>query len=610
MYANASLTFGKAYVDEVRSAPGLVTNTQWHHVAVAKAGTRVVYYVDGVAYSAAAYTTRFAFTTTVAIGMMGDARYAFWGSIDELAVYNRALAAAEIQAIYNAGSSGKCVVDTPPTIITQPANQTVFAGDIAAFEVLVAGTQPFSYQWNLNGNSLPGATNSTLALTNVQLSQAGNYTVLVTNITGSTLSSNAVLTVNPPPPCASPPAGLVGWWRGEGNALDQLGTANGTLAGNTSYGPGRVGQAFVFDGSGDVVTVGNPDNLPLQDFTIEAWIKRASASITSYGSGGNAIIFGYGWGGYALYLDPAGLPALTKVGFSDVKAAKAITDTTLHHVAVSKSGSTVVFYVDGVAYAASAYNPGFVFSTVAAIGARGDNLDNSFLGTVDEVAVYNRVLAEAEIQAVYNAGSAGKCVIPIAPFITSQPTNQTVIVGRTATFKGGVGGTAPLSCQWQFSGTNIAAATNTSLTLSNVQFAQAGNYSVWVTNAYGSTNSVNALLTVNPPPPCVPPPAGLVSWWRGESNAWDQAGVNPGVLRNGAGFGAGAVGQAFNFNGTSQYLDVTNSPSLNPTGSISVEAWIYPRQPLNATAPIIKKAGEGTATQDGYTLEVSGTTAL
>ena len=86
----------------------------------------------------------------------------FWGRIDELAVYNRALAAAEIQGIYNAGGSGKCVVDTPPTITSQPANQTVFAGGNAVFGVLAAGTQPLSYQWSYNGaaDRSRGATNS------------------------------------------------------------------------------------------------------------------------------------------------------------------------------------------------------------------------------------------------------------------------------------------------------------------------------------------------------------------------------------------------------------------------------------------------------------------
>src|SRR5208283_5069960 len=44
---------------------------------------------------------------------------------------------------------------------------------------------------------------------------------------------------------------------------------------------------------------------------------------------------------------------------------------------------------------------------------------------------------------------------------------------------------------------------------------------------------------------------------------------------------------------------------LNPTNSLTVEAWIYPRQYSPAsTAPIVKKAGEGMATQDGYSLEM------
>src|SRR5438876_1006045 len=73
--------------------------------------------------------------------------------------------------------------------------------------------------------------------------------------------------------CISSPANLVSWWRGRGNALDQAGVNNGVLAGNTSYGAGKVGVGFVFDGSGDAVQLGNPASLQLQDFTIEAWVK-------------------------------------------------------------------------------------------------------------------------------------------------------------------------------------------------------------------------------------------------------------------------------------------------------------------------------------------------
>ena len=63
------------------------------------------------------------------------------------------------------------------------------------FSVTATGSPPLSYQWNFNGTNIVGATNTTLMLTNVQASQAGNYQVLVTNLFGSLLSSNAVLTV-------------------------------------------------------------------------------------------------------------------------------------------------------------------------------------------------------------------------------------------------------------------------------------------------------------------------------------------------------------------------------------------------------------------------------
>src|ERR1044071_6418739 len=89
--------------------------------------------------------------------------------------------------------------------------------------------------------------------------------------------------------CTDAPSGLVSWWKAESNALDAAGSNTGTLIGNTTYGAGRVGQAFVFDGSGDAVSVGNPANLQLQDFTIEAWVKRGSssvASLTPWQSGG------------------------------------------------------------------------------------------------------------------------------------------------------------------------------------------------------------------------------------------------------------------------------------------------------------------------------------
>src|SRR5271167_3783226 len=75
---------------------------------------------------------------------------------------------------------------------------------------------------------------------------------------------------------------------------------------------------------------------------------------------------------------------------------------------------------------------------------------------------------------------------------------------------------------------------------------------------------------------CFPPPVGLVSWWPGEGSGADLYGHNDGILRNGAKCAQGKVGRAFDLDGTSQYVYVPDSASLNPDRSITVEAWICP----------------------------------
>jgi hypothetical protein len=85
----------------------------------------------------------------------------------------------------------------PPVILSQPTNLTVIRSSNATFSVTAAGSSPLIYQWNFNGTNVLAATNNLFTLTNVQLSVAGNYAVLVTNAYGSVLSSNATLVVNP-----------------------------------------------------------------------------------------------------------------------------------------------------------------------------------------------------------------------------------------------------------------------------------------------------------------------------------------------------------------------------------------------------------------------------
>ena len=94
-----------------------------------------------------------------------------------------------------------------------------------------------------------------------------------------------------------------------------------------------------------------------------------------------------------------------------------------------------------------------------------------------------------------------------APAITAQPLGQTVTVGGNVFFNVTATGTAPLAFQWAFNGTNltdgpgIQGSTTATLTLSNVQAAQAGNYTVQVNNGAGPVTSTPAALIVNQPVP-------------------------------------------------------------------------------------------------------------
>jgi methionine-rich copper-binding protein CopC len=94
-------------------------------------------------------------------------------------------------------------VDTPPSITTQPTSRTVVSKATATFSVKAAGSAPLSYHWRengtdlVNGGAISGATTPTLTISKVQTSNAGTYSVLVTNLVGSVISSNAVLTVSP-----------------------------------------------------------------------------------------------------------------------------------------------------------------------------------------------------------------------------------------------------------------------------------------------------------------------------------------------------------------------------------------------------------------------------
>jgi len=110
-----------------------------------------------------------------------------------------------VEVHQNAGSSSDLSFDfeltgvqsfIAPYVIVPPTNQTAAAGSSVSMNVVAGGTAPLRYQWHRNGIALPGATNAGLSFASVQVADAGNYSVVLSNTAGSVTSIVASLTVS------------------------------------------------------------------------------------------------------------------------------------------------------------------------------------------------------------------------------------------------------------------------------------------------------------------------------------------------------------------------------------------------------------------------------
>ena len=427
-------------------------------------------------------------------------------TLDEVSLYNTALTGPQIQAIYNAGSAGKCPA---PVILTQPQSQRVVVGTDVNLSVEAAGVGNLSYQWFFNGNALAGATASMLALPNVQLADSGTYAVVVSNPDGSATSDNAVLTVYEAS-CVMPPDGLVGWWAAEGNAYDALCQNNGAVHGGVGYVAGEVGQAFSFDGATGYVEVTDPGPLQLtSQLTIECWVRRTSVNSEDYlcNKGGDYTRGALNYGVTLNSSQWGGKLAFTFAG--GYRRSVSITDLNWHHIAVvaRQGDANPTFYVDGEVKSLTDSGGAATLNLYPSteplhIGAQVDHTSGWCYyssAVIDEVSLYNIVLSTTQIQAIYQAGVAGKC--QVTPGIVTPPASQTVAPGGTATFTVVARGTPPLSYQWFANGGAIAEATTASLTLNNVTLFDAGTYKVVVSSVAGCMGafsaSASATLTVS-----------------------------------------------------------------------------------------------------------------
>jgi hypothetical protein len=101
-------------------------------------------------------------------------------------------------------------------------------------------------------------------------------------------------------------------------------------------------------------------------------------------------------------------------------------------------------------------------------------------------------------------------LVTVLPLIVTEPLSVTVTQGQSANFSVSVNGQTPFTYQWRLNGAPVPNATNSILSLANVQEAQAGNYDVVVHNPIGTEYSSVATLTVIVPPVITVPPANLI----------------------------------------------------------------------------------------------------
>ena len=137
-----------------------------------------------------------------------------------------------------------------------------------------------------------------------------------------------------------------------------------------------------------------------------------------------------------------------------------------------------------------------------------DNAATNF--SFDGIGFRPQNSSQAAVSNVFTEVKIGVTSAPLAPTIVTQPQSVNVSSGQNVTFTVVPNGTLPLSYQWYHNtNTPVANATNATLTLTNVQPANEGGYSVIITNSYGSVTSVVATLTGNTPPSISTQPAGL-----------------------------------------------------------------------------------------------------
>ena len=374
------------------------------------------------------------------------------------------LSATALSACGGGSGNDNNTGNTAPTITSQPQSQTVMVGATATFNVTATGTTPLTYQWSKDGAIIGGATDSSYTTPATVIGDNGSaFAVTVTNVAGSQTSAAATLTVNAVPVApnitmqpqdqsvtvgatatfsvvATGTAPLTYQWSKSGTAI------NGAT--NSSY----TTPATVIGNSGSTFTV---------------TVTNVAGSQTSTA---------------ATLTVTAAVVAPTIITQPVSQAVTAGATATFSVVATGTAPLTYQWSKNGASIAGATNSS---YTTPATVS--GDN-GSTFAVTVTNVAGSK-------------TSTAATLTVNVPPAITTQPQNQTVTVGATATFSVVATGTTPLTYQWSKNGAAIGGATNSSYTTpATVSTDNGSTFTVTVTNVAGSRTSTAATLAVNVPP--------------------------------------------------------------------------------------------------------------
>lgn len=305
--------------------------------------------------------------------------------------------------------------------------------------------------------------------------------------------------------------GLVSWWSAEGNANDVIDGNLGTLINGATFGPGKVGQAFSFDGIDDRVEVQSSSNLDITGpITITAWFRLIEADYSSpiAAKWGDSM---WGTAGYGLFVQGGYVEIdLSSDGFQhyEILTPYPFPLNEWHHLAGVYDGSVEKLYVDGVLVAEQTIGSINIHQTPApfTMGSYSypdfTHFSGPLKGAIDEVRIYNTALSPAEIQDIFTSGGGGGPAnqSPVA----NAGTDQTVHVGDSVTLDGtgsnDPDGNTPLSFAWSITSQpagSTAVLSDPTASMPSFTPDKVGDYTIQlvVTDTLGASSSDTVVIS-------------------------------------------------------------------------------------------------------------------